>query len=216
VPDETLRPQLISYAHSYNNFGHEVDWMGFIDGDEFLYPTKEVNLADALAHFQYEKLSALAIWWACYGSGGHIAEPQGYIIKNYIRRPQLTVDQNHHIKSLVRGHQGSQFSVGVNSHIFNTILGTRDENFREIMTGYVPDMDPSYNHFRINHYVCQSFEFFKGFKQNSGAADAGALAVRSDLWWKQHDINEVEDIDILKFFPAVEQLINEIDISKPF
>jgi hypothetical protein len=31
------RPQLGAYQHAYERFGAEVDWMAFIDGDEFLY-----------------------------------------------------------------------------------------------------------------------------------------------------------------------------------
>ena len=44
IPDETLRPQLTSYQHAYNEYGHTVDWMAFIDGDEFLFPTAKENI----------------------------------------------------------------------------------------------------------------------------------------------------------------------------
>lgn len=213
VPDETFRPQLASYQHAYQEFGHQVDWMGFIDGDEFLYPTNNSTIPAALDLFQYEKMSALGVWWACYGSGGHQVEPQGYVIENYKSRPRLDIDYNSHIKCLVRGHQGSSFSVGPNAHIFNTILGTKDENLRDIQAGYIPSIKPTYNHLRINHYVCQSYEYFKKFKQNSGAADAGALAVRPDEWWIKHDINEYHDTDILKFLPKLKQTVSELNLK---
>lgn len=211
IPDETQRPQLISYQHAYNEFGHTVDWMAFIDGDEFLFPTTKKNISEVLEDFHYEKLSALGVWWSCFGSSHHIKEPEGLIIDNYKFRSSIDFEANRHIKSIVRGHQGSNFSVSQNAHIFNTIYGTYDENMRLIDAGFMPELEPTYSELRINHYVCQSFEFFKNFKQNSGAADAGPLAVRSDEWWIKHNRNEVEDDSITKFRPQLLEVLKEIN-----
>jgi Glycosyltransferase family 92 len=211
IPDDTFRPQLVSYQHAYQEFGHQVDWMAFIDGDEFLFPTQAENLPSVLENYSYEKMSALGVWWSCFGSGGHIQEPEGLIILNYQHRPPENFPDNSHIKSIVRGRQGSHFSVGPNAHIFNTIHGTKDENLRDIDGGFMPNLAPTYNHIRINHYVCQSYQYFKEFKQNSGAADAGALAVRPDAWWEKHDRNDEEDQTIQKFVPQLTQLLSEIE-----
>jgi len=210
IPDETFRPQLVSYQHAYNNFGHEIDWLAFIDGDEFLYPTESNNLQDVLINYSYEKLSALGVWWTLFGSSGHIKEPAGLIIENYQARAPLSFENNKHIKSIVRGHQGSHFSVGPNAHIFNTIYGTKDEKLRSIDTGYIPSLMPSWSNIRINHYVCQSLNYFKEFKQNSGSADAGASAIRSDEWWNIHNRNEEVDYTILRFSSDLKKLIEQI------
>ena len=37
-------PQLSAYYHCYTNFGSMHDWIAFIDGDEFLFPTASENL----------------------------------------------------------------------------------------------------------------------------------------------------------------------------
>ena len=213
VPDETWRPQLVCYQHAYQEFGHHIDWMSFIDGDEFLFPTKTELLAEVIKDFQYEKLSALGVWWACYGSSGHISEPNGLIIENYQHRPPLDIEYNRHIKSIVRGHQGSSFSIGPNAHIFNTIYGTKDENMRAIEFGFTPEIKTTYNKLRINHYVCQSQQYFKEFKQNSGAADAGPLAIRPDEWWIKHDRNDEKDDSILKFLPKLQLLIDQLAVQ---
>lgn len=213
VPDTTWRPQLVSYQHAYNEFGHQVDWMAFIDGDEFIFPTKDENLYQVLERFQYEKMSALGVWWCCYGSSGYINEPSGLIIENYLHRPPTNFPDNSHIKSVVMGRQGQHFSVGANSHIFNTINGTKDENMRVISSGYSPELQPTHQLIRINHYVCQSLNYFKKFKQNSGAADAGPLAVRPDSWWVKHDRNDEKDLDILKFAPRVRSVLSDLGIS---
>jgi len=205
IPDDTDRPQLASYQHAYTSFGHAVDWMAFIDGDEFLFPTNEDTLLEVLNEFQYRPISALGVWWSCFGSSGHIKEPDGLVIDNYQFRAALDFEANKHIKSMVRGHQGSHFSTGQNAHIFNTIYGTFDESLRPVTAGFMPELEPTYTKLRINHYVCQSFEYFKQFKQNSGAADAGPLAIRSDEWWTKHNRNDVHDETILRFRP---QLLN--------
>ena len=210
IPDETSRPQLVCYQHAYQQFGHQIDWMSFIDGDEFLFPTRAELLCEVMEEFQYKKLSALGVWWACYGSSGHINEPNGLIIENYQHRPPLNFPDNSHIKSIVRGHQGSNLSVGPNAHIFNTIFGTKDENMRDIEFGFVPALNPTYDKLRINHYVCQSLQYFKEFKQNSGAADAGPLAIRPDEWWIKHDRNDEKDNSILRFLPKLQLLVNQL------
>lgn len=210
IGSDVFRPQLVAYQHAYFNHSHEVDWLAFIDGDEFLYPVEANNLIEVMQEFSYEKISALAIWWKCFGSSGHLKEPNGLIIENYIKRPNLDFLDNKHIKSIVRSHQGESFSVLNNSHYFKTANGTKDELMRNIDSGYNPNISPSHAKIAINHYVCQSLEFFKKFKQNSGSADAGSEAVRPDSWWEIHDINDFEDRTIQRFLPKLKSLLAEL------
>lgn len=201
------RPQLAAYRYAYEQFDHEVDWMAFIDGDEFLFPTVGDDIRQVLARFQYQKLSALGVWWACYGSNHHMTEPEGNVTENYLRRPEFNHPNNRHFKSLVRGHQGSAVTVGQNAHLFQTRHGTVDEHLRPLTHGHMPDLMPTYDLLRINHYVCQSFQYFKEFKQTSGMADAGAAAVRPDEIWHRDNINDVYDDCALRFLPQVKSLL---------
>ncbi len=202
------RPQLAAYQYAYQHFNHEVDWMAFIDGDEFLFAPNGDSLPSVMQHYQYQKLSCLGVWWVCYGSSGHVREPEGLIIENYQMRPPLTHLTNRHFKCLVRGHQGDAVSVGANAHSFSTRHGTVDEHLRPLHGGYMPDTEPTYDRLRINHYVCQSFEFFKTFKQNSGMADTGAQAMRSDDIWHRDNINDVHDPAALQLLGQVKQLLH--------
>jgi hypothetical protein len=54
---------------------------------------------------------------------------------------------------------------------------------------------------------CQSYEFYKTFKMNSGAADAGANLIRSESWWSTYDRNDEEDLNILRFEKKILNLI---------
>ena len=198
MPDDVFRPQLVAYQNAYANFGDEVDWMAFIDGDEFLFPTSAASLPDAMQRFEYEKVSAVGAWWVCFGSNNHQQEPEGLIIENYTRRPDLVSHENNHtFKSIVRGRQGDHFSVLANAHHFKTLHGTVDEKFVSLHHGRMPEVEPTYAHFRLNHYILQSYEYFKKYKQFSGAADAGSAAVRPEEAWRADDINDIYDDAIL-------------------
>jgi hypothetical protein len=196
--------QLKAYQHAYQTFGHECDWLAFIDGDEFLFPTAAHRMADALAEYDHVRTSALGVYWACFGSGGHVQEPAGLVVQNYRRRPGYDFADNQHVKSIVRGRQASH--VGPNSHLFRTPWGTQDELGRAIEFGRTPHQ-PSYTRFRINHYVTQSWQYFKQFKQTSGAADAGAGYVRPDSWWAKHDRNEEFDHSLEHLYAPLEDEI---------
>jgi len=198
VNDDIIQPQLASYNHAYKHYGNTADWLAFIDGDEFLYPTQGMSLVDVLKNYQYKNISALGVYWKCFGSNGHIKDPDGLIIADYIKRASLDFESNSHVKSIVRGFQGQYCQAGPNSHLFNTILGTSDELLRPVQSGFTK-LSPSYEYLCINHYACQSFDFYKQFKMNSGAADAGANLIRPQSWWDTYDRNDETDVSILRF-----------------
>jgi hypothetical protein len=207
VKTQEDRVQLKVYQHAYEQFGHECDWLAFLDGDEFLFPTEAATLPEAMAVFDYLKVSAIGVYWACFGSSGHVSEPEGLITQNFRRRAADDFEANRHVKSIVRGRQTCR--VGPNSHLFQTPWGTQDEQGRPITFG-LTDHHPSWERLRINHYVCQSLQYFREFKQRSGAADAGAAHIRPDDWWTRHDRNEIEDDSVLRFQAALEAEMRRI------
>jgi Glycosyltransferase family 92 len=188
--DDVERPQLVAYQHAYNTYGDSLDWMAFIDGDEFLHPTAQPHMGEALSAFDTCPASAIAAYWKCYGSNGHLRDPDGLVVQDYPRHSGPDFLPNRHVKSIVRGRQ----SLGATgSHIFTTANGTVDELHRPIHRGWMRDLEPSYQALRINHYVVQSYEFFKTTKQNIGAPDHNPLLVRPDSWFFEYDRNECDD-----------------------
>lgn len=204
--------QLKAYQHALENYGHECDWLAFIDGDEFLFPTAAGTLAEALAEHEYQRVSAIGAYWVCFGSGGHEREPDGLVTQNYTRRPALDFPDNQHVKSIVRGRQASR--VGANAHLFNTPWGTTDELGRPVIFGRTEHV-PSYTRLRINHYVTQSREYFLRSKQHSGAADAGAAYVRPESWWQKHDRNEEVDDSMQRWLEPLRQQMAALDLPQP-
>lgn len=210
VPKNTVRPQLIAYQHAYNEFSHEVDWMAFIDGDEFLFPTHCMDIRDALENYQYKKISAIGVYWQCFGSSGHIEEPKGLIMENFRLRSGIDFPENRHIKSFVRSRQ--TIACKYNAHIFDTVWGTVDEKLRPITEGWMKEYEPTYDFFRINHYCTQSWSFFKQVKQNSGAADASPDLIRPDETFFHYDRAAVIfDNSIDKYASRLKPMTDELN-----
>src|SRR5262249_2125918 len=84
------------YAHCLRQFGGRTRWLMFCDDDEFLFPVRDVSLAEALA--PYERFAGVAVSWMLYGSSGHAVRPPGLVIENYSRRSAVP-DQ--HVKCVV-------------------------------------------------------------------------------------------------------------------
>jgi hypothetical protein len=209
IPDNTDRPQLTAYQYAYANFGDEVDWMAFIDGDEFLFPTGSLDLAECLRKLDDGLMSALGVYWACFGSSHFLIEPPGLITENYRYRAPDNFEANTHIKSIVRGGLGRSVSVSANAHIFQTPNGTFDEN-RHLITRGQTYNTPTWKHVRINHYVCQSRSYFTSFKKTSGNADAGANFIRPEEWWLRHDRNDVHDKSLEDFYLDLRKLVRKL------
>lgn len=196
-------PQLKCYQRSYQDFGTVVDWMAFIDGDEFLFPTKAKSMVDALKQYSDKKISALGVYWSCFGSSRHIKEPKGLIIKNYKYRAKDGYHNNRHIKSIVRGRQG-ELVVPCDPHFFQTPFGTYDENLKPIEKGWT-DYEPTYKNFRINHYVTQSRSFFVNFKSKVTPPDGAHK--RDGSFWEEHDKNEILDNSMEKFIKPLKRIL---------
>ena len=206
--DQNLEaPQLWCYQDSYIKHGDKVDWMAFIDSDEFLFPTSADSMEHALKEFSDKKLSALGVYWSCFGSNGFIKEPPGLMIQNYKYRAADGYHNNRHIKSLVKGGLREFFLAPDNPHFFKTPLGTYDENLRPITKGWT-DYEPTYNKFRINHYATQSRSFFVNVKSKFIMPDGAATPDES--FWEEHDKNEVFDHSMDKFIEPLKDILSLI------
>ena len=202
------RVQLAAYQHACEHFMNDVDWMCFLDGDEFLFPTVHDTLQQALAEYADESISALGVYDCNFGSSGHVEEPAGLLTENYRFRALDGFLAQRRVKSLVKGHQ--KVAITNIGNLFATPLGTVDELMRPVTWGYMPDYEPSYARFRINHYVCQSRGYFLNFKKHSGHADAAASAVREEEWWSNFDTNDQFDDSLARFAGPLREMVEKL------
>lgn len=203
------RPQLAAYQHAWDTHNADIDWMAFIDGDEFLFAPSHADVAEALAEYAEHPLSALAAYWICYGSNGHVQEPEGLIIENYPRHSGSDFGPNRHVKSIVRGGQAIQCT---GSHLFVTPNGTYDEQLRLMQSPVLSDpaSAPSHATFRINHYVTQSLAYYTDVKEKMAAADRRGHILRPEGWFAAHDRNECDDGVSRRFLESLKRKTQEL------
>lgn len=79
-----IHNQVLAYAHAASNFGGDLRWMAFIDADEFLVPKRAGSIPEALAHLGDAR--NLSLPWHMFGRSGHVAPPEGGVVRNYLRR----------------------------------------------------------------------------------------------------------------------------------
>lgn len=210
VGDDTDRPQITVYRHAYHEYNHEVDWMAFIDGDEFLFSPGKMEITDTLLEHFYLKTSALCVHWVCFGSSGHIEEPDGLVTENFRYRGDFDHAPNRHVKSIVKGRQGTLVDVSANPHMFITPLGSYDEN-GNLLTSATPEK-PTQRTIRINHYATQSRNFSLENKFYAGTAmdTKDQSFTRCEAWWRGFDVNDVYDDSMDFYLPELKKLLASI------
>lgn len=146
-----------------------LDWFIYMDADEFLI------LSDTfrdVKHFlnTYVRSDLVAVNWVMFGTSGHIQEPSGLIMENYLQsEPSL----NLHVKSFVRPQEALR---SVNPHYYHTrhphkMVGV---NFRPLISPYYFHKVYTPIHQTnayIAHYVYQSEETYKRRKLSLPADD---------------------------------------------
>ena len=76
-----------AYERVVRKMAGKTRWLGFIDIDEFLFPTQADTLPDVLRDF--DDYAGVAVNWVSYGSSGHKTPPEGFVIDNFTERGEL-------------------------------------------------------------------------------------------------------------------------------
>ncbi len=197
--------QLSAYANCLEDFGSSCQWIGFIDVDEFICPTKDADLRVLLSEF--EPYAALAMTWTMMSSSGHITRPRGPVIKNYRQRmPYAATAANLHIKCIVRP---SKTLAVYKPHVFRYAPGevcVNDEHYP------VPvDAPFTFSNRRLvslYHYFYRSQQDYEE-KLLRGRADVGDAIQRNyDPFYAQAQIAVEEDRGMDRFIPGLEKALS--------
>ena len=153
-------------------------WLLMVDLDEYAWSPKYINLTDMLD--QCSNYGQIQVNATFFGSNNHITQPKS-IIESFTKR---TVEINNaNIKYFLNTKFG--FS-SLNVHDATFI----DDNHYDIK--YFIILGKEY--FRINHYSCQSFEYWKNVKCTRG--DGDHYRVRTVEDFSDIDYNEEYDNDL--------------------
>jgi hypothetical protein len=158
----------------------ETTWLLMVDIDEYVWSPIDINISNVLKHL--EQFGQLQVRETIFGSNGHISQPN-YLVKYFTKRV------NDYSKN-------ERYKYFVNSDYEFTSLNLHHADFYN--TNFVTDntkfivIDKSY--FKMNHYNCQSQEFWNNVKCSRG--DADHYRVRNPEDFSFFDVNEVEDFEL--------------------
>jgi hypothetical protein len=217
--DWPLLSQLKAYNHCLQNNKKNVKWLAFIDIDEFLFSPTKKPLTEILE--KYSKYPAIFVYWALYGSSGHIEKPMGGVIDSFTYHQSLQSaiqdefdhgdsDSADYVtawsrdgKSIVQTsavkvmgvHQPSQLYWG---HVIDEGFHKMPESPLERRT---EKKKISYSILRINHYWSKSLSELKRRSERGDVHNRKRPKKNiSRLLEREVDLNEVRDVTILEIF----------------
>lgn len=205
IVDSTPHAQNILYNKYYLPIAKLSEWVLIIDLDEFIYsrgpyPTI-VDYLDTLDN----NISRIHIPWKCYGSNGHILQPNN-VLNNFTKRSCLdNVNIRFaNVKSITRGSKIKKLDIH-HSTIQDGIITISSKNSHQckgchckICFGNKAEYILNNSSIHINHYCIQSQKWFIDVKMKRGAADhIEHENIRNLEYFKNYDINEITDNEIL-------------------
>ena len=169
----------------------ETHWLLMVDLDEFMWSPRSVDLRLVLG--LAAGVGQIQVEHTVYGSNGLEENPPS-VVAGYTRR---SADQPTLRPGLRKYFINSDFRfTSLNIH-HATFERLEDEKKHFIV------LDSSY--FRLNHYQCQSFGFWRDVKCTRGDGDHYRVRTLEDF--KEVDLNDVEDLGLLaQNGPVVDRL----------
>jgi hypothetical protein len=201
--------------------------LGFIDVDEFLFPTSEKDLPSVLRDF--EDYVAVSVNWVAFGSSGHDTPPEGFVLENFtergeldhpfpmpkLRNPDYPEDHplgykpmNTHVKTLVDPSRTIRFRT---AHHYKYLPGLSavTENKTPVDTPTTETV--SVERLRINHYWSKSRQQLLK-KISKGAVESKKRKtphnyVHDSALERDRAASGVIDTTVLRFLPALRDTI---------
>jgi len=209
VAGATGRMQRLAMLHCLANFGHQAEWIAFIDMDEFLFPVATRSLTELLR--SYEDLRSLSVYWTMFGTSGYTRKPEGLVTEKFIQRlraPHGGSKNLSRVKTIVR----PQYVMGVhNSHTFILKEGyplSWNEHRKPIgfadhrLTNYSNDV------IRINHYFSKSLSEFRA--RQKIPVDRPRQDFRGNDQLLNHiEQDTIEDVTIQRFVPELRRQLEQ-------
>lgn len=194
IPLDGEAMQLNAYNFFLNNYRNNYDYATFIDVDEFMTLKKHDNVKDFFEN--YVDYPCLGINWKLFGSSG-LKTKDNRPVWNRFKMSQIGV--NKHIKTSVNIKLCRDKKLNprfVNPH-FCDISGISPEGAQIIGPfNYAGSDNIAY----IAHYITKSEE---ECRERRSRRRADMPTPREEGWeqfFKAHDINEVENNDVIKIY----------------
>jgi hypothetical protein len=171
------------YLYNKCIFPHykESEWLLMVDLDEFVWSPLHIDLRETLK--MCSNIGQIQIHHTLYGSSGHIKQPES-VVKHFTHR---TYEES----------QPTNLKYFLHSTFEFTSLAVHNAFFKEPeneQNGTFLILGPEY--FIMNHYSCQSLEFWNNVKCVRG--DSDNYRIRNTDDFQLLDKNDVEDRRLLE------------------
>jgi hypothetical protein len=187
------------YDHCLSITPPEIDWLAFIDDDEFLFNPDGEPLPKVLAPFQAH--AGVAVSWALYGSSDVVKQTDEWVIERFVRRAP---GPDPHVKCIVNPQRVLRSRVI--GHMFEVRPGFQIVDERGRPVAEPRHEDPSISRLRINHYLVKSWEEFAR-RRARPQANTGIPTPHTLAQWREWDRtwSEVEDPIARQFVPRMHE-----------
>lgn len=190
-------PQLPAYEALMEEHSASVDWVAFIDADEFLLPaTGQIKSALEVIISQEASVGAIAVNWASYGSSEKKQFDPAPVIKRFQGRGEQNFGVNRHYKSMVKvsAYAGTE----ENPHLFKLkpdyiyvdTAGALLEHDVQGIKGLSKNV--CWDNLRLNHYIIKSYGEFLYKKSRGRATVKNNSRLDRDInFFRAHDVNDI-------------------------
>lgn len=158
----------------------EMEWLIMVDMDEYLWSPKTLDIY-SLLQTSFHGIAQIQVNHTVFGSNGLIAQPSS-LVAGFTKRSKEVPSVMKYYKYIIQTRYGFK---SLNIH-HATFVNYEDQEDRFKI--FPPEW------FRLNHYSCQSRDFWRDVKCTRGDADNYRQRHVDDEYWKEMDLNEVEDL----------------------
>jgi hypothetical protein len=210
-PDE--RPQRLAYADGQERLRGDVDWILFIDIDEFLVLPRHEDIQAFLA--EHEELDALAINWKMFGSSGHAAYEPGLVIERFTGCAPADFKGNRAVKTLAR--PGAFTTPRAHTCLFEDSVEYRTVAGEVIPQGEGRSERVVHDPIRLHHYFTKSRQEWdwKMKRGRGGQAETSHKRHRTEREFNANDRNDQSEHEIQERAPAVRRLLDALRLPSP-
>jgi hypothetical protein len=184
-------------GRQYNMYNHyilpllnESKWLLMLDIDEYMWSKRSIDLKKVLE--ECNNIGQIQVDHTLFGSSGHEIQPSsivGSFTRRSSERPTTIIGNKKYFVN-------SRFKFNsLNVHHATFVDKEDEKNHFLVLNDY----------FIMNHYNCQSKEFWKNIKCNRGDVDMWRVRTIDDF--NEIDKNDVEDLELLnQNMPIFEKL----------
>ncbi len=194
------RPQRLAYVDARKRA--RADWLAFFDADEFLLLREDDSFGAFLQRFD-DSVSAVAVSWVVFGSGGQQAWHPAPVIERFTDALPPDAVPNRQVKAIGR----RVMLVGTGIHRVEPSAGRyvnpsgRDVAFVGLTSVKRPDAAVA----ALHHYAVKSLEEFEEKRQrgHANSQDPARKRDRLDQAFSDFDAGGVQNTDLLAFAPRM-------------